>query len=67
MAARVIHCPICKKEVASDNPYTPFCSDRCRLVDLANWAEDKYVIPGSRPNKQAEEDEIEEEPEGPDF
>jgi hypothetical protein len=24
----------------------PFCSDRCRLIDLGNWASGKYVIPG---------------------
>jgi endogenous inhibitor of DNA gyrase (YacG/DUF329 family) len=24
----------------------PFCSDRCRIQDLANWASGKYVIPG---------------------
>ncbi len=24
----------------------PFCSDRCRIQDLANWADGKYVIPG---------------------
>jgi len=24
----------------------PFCSDRCRILDLANWADGKYVIPG---------------------
>ena len=24
----------------------PFCSDRCRILDLANWASGKYVIPG---------------------
>ena len=42
-------CPICKKEVAEGHPEFPFCSDRCRLIDLANWATDKYVIPGPPP------------------
>ena len=38
-------CPICKKElVGSDTP--PFCSDRCRLIDLGNWLSDKYAVPG---------------------
>ena len=40
-----IRCPICKKEVALDGPYMPFCSDRCRIIDLGNWASEKYVIP----------------------
>ena len=37
-------CPICKKEVAPGDPHMPFCSERCRIVDLGNWASGKYVI-----------------------
>jgi len=37
-------CPICRKEVTRDNPEFPFCSERCRLIDLGNWASGKYVI-----------------------
>ncbi len=38
-------CPICKKkEVAPGEPDFPFCSERCRLLDLGNWASEKYVI-----------------------
>jgi len=40
----MIRCPICKKEVAVGSPDFPFCSDRCRLIDLGNWASGKYVI-----------------------
>ena len=39
-------CPICKKEVQPGDPELPFCSERCRLIDLGNWASEKYVIPG---------------------
>ena len=39
-------CPICGKPVDRDDPNMPFCSDRCRLIDLGNWASGKYVIPG---------------------
>ena len=39
-------CPICKKEVALGDPHMPFCSERCRVTDLGNWASEKYVIPG---------------------
>lgn len=42
--ARTVSCPICKRPVALDDPYMPFCSDRCRLIDLGNWASEKYVI-----------------------
>ena len=27
-----------------DAPFVPFCSDRCRIIDLGNWAAEKYVI-----------------------
>ena len=41
-------CPICKKEVfepVGDGPTTfPFCSDRCKLIDLGRWLDDKYQI-----------------------
>ena len=37
-------CPICKKEVRADAEFLPFCSDRCRIIDLGNWASEKYVV-----------------------
>ncbi|MBZ5579918.1 MAG: DNA gyrase inhibitor YacG [Acidobacteriia bacterium] len=40
----MIRCPICKKEVAPGSAHAPFCSERCRLIDLGNWASEKYVI-----------------------
>ena len=50
-------CPICKKTAARDNPDFPFCSERCRIIDLGNWAADKYVIPGPKLPSKPEEDE----------
>jgi len=44
-------CPICKKAVGLDGPLMPFCSDRCRLIDLGNWAMEKYAIPAESPNE----------------
>ncbi|HJT89466.1 MAG TPA: DNA gyrase inhibitor YacG [Bryobacteraceae bacterium] len=53
-------CPICKKEVVADNPEFPFCSERCRIIDLGNWSAEKYVI--SSPVKpEAPDDEPEQE------
>jgi len=41
----MILCPYCKKvEVKLGDPDFPFCSERCRLLDLGAWASEKYVI-----------------------
>ncbi|MCP5115585.1 MAG: DNA gyrase inhibitor YacG [bacterium] len=37
-------CPICRKQVALGDPFMPFCGERCKLLDLGNWASEKYVI-----------------------
>ena len=37
-------CPVCKKEVETSGPEFPFCSERCRIIDLGNWSAEKYVI-----------------------
>ncbi len=52
-------CPICKKEVAFGDPYMPFCSERCRLLDLGNWVSERYVI--SKPMQSGSQPESEEE------
>jgi endogenous inhibitor of DNA gyrase (YacG/DUF329 family) len=49
-------CPICEKEVKLEDPEMPFCSERCRLIDLGNWASEKYVI-SSPIEHQPDEDE----------
>jgi endogenous inhibitor of DNA gyrase (YacG/DUF329 family) len=39
------HCPICRKPTNSESvPDFPFCSERCRLLDLGNWASERYVV-----------------------
>ncbi|HXX18365.1 MAG TPA: DNA gyrase inhibitor YacG [Candidatus Acidoferrum sp.] len=39
------HCPICKKSTDSEiDADFPFCSERCRLLDLGNWSSEKYVV-----------------------
>ena len=40
----LVSCPICKKEVPLGSEDFPFCSDRCRTMDLGNWASEAYVI-----------------------
>lgn len=39
-----IPCPICRKAVDLKDPFMPFCSERCKTIDLGNWATEKYVI-----------------------
>ncbi|HEX2972556.1 MAG TPA: DNA gyrase inhibitor YacG [Tepidisphaeraceae bacterium] len=45
-----MRCPICKREVDEkerDKPksFYPFCSERCKLIDLGRWLGGKYQIP----------------------
>ena len=39
-----LKCPICKKPVKTSDEEFPFCSPRCRLIDLGKWASGAYVI-----------------------
>ncbi|HVR76685.1 MAG TPA: DNA gyrase inhibitor YacG [Planctomycetota bacterium] len=39
-------CPTCKKPVTLGSKSFPFCSERCRLVDLGAWLTEKYAVPG---------------------
>jgi endogenous inhibitor of DNA gyrase (YacG/DUF329 family) len=48
-----VRCPVCKKAVKSTDADFPFCSDRCRVIDLGKWSSGSYVI--SSPVKDAEE------------
>jgi endogenous inhibitor of DNA gyrase (YacG/DUF329 family) len=41
---KTLRCPICKAVVPLDSPDVPFCSDRCRLIDLGKWASGEYRI-----------------------
>jgi len=57
-------CPICKKPTDSEvDAHFPFCSERCKLLDLGNWAAERYVVsepaveePASEPPGQNESD-----------
>jgi len=41
-----LKCPQCRSEVIWEgNPHRPFCSERCRLLDLGRWADEEYRIP----------------------
>ncbi len=59
-----MNCPICKKPVSRDGEDMPFCGARCRVIDLGNWASEKYVI--SEPIPYSDDYEIPEQPPAPD-
>jgi uncharacterized protein len=43
---RELRCPTCRREARwEDNPDRPFCSERCRMIDLGNWASESYRLP----------------------
>jgi endogenous inhibitor of DNA gyrase (YacG/DUF329 family) len=50
---RSLRCPTCRTLVTSGSESFPFCSDRCRLIDLGKWASGAYVI--SAPVDDSEE------------
>jgi endogenous inhibitor of DNA gyrase (YacG/DUF329 family) len=42
-----VKCPTCRKEVQWEgNPHRPFCSERCRTIDLGAWTEERFKVPG---------------------
>jgi endogenous inhibitor of DNA gyrase (YacG/DUF329 family) len=52
-----VSCPICKKIVEWDgNEFRPFCSERCRNIDLHSWVSEQYRIAGDEaPDDNSEE------------
>ncbi|GIX27588.1 DNA gyrase inhibitor YacG [Pelomicrobium sp. G1] len=45
---RLVRCPQCGKlvEWTPENRFRPFCSERCKLIDLGQWANEGYRVPG---------------------
>jgi len=44
-----IICPVCKNITTwEENPFRPFCSERCKLIDLGAWASGEYKLPGNQ-------------------
>jgi len=53
---RQVPCPACKGPSLFDpvNRWRPFCSERCRQVDLGAWASERFRMPASAPAEEAE-------------
>jgi hypothetical protein len=44
---KIVACPTCGKEVEwrPENKWRPFCGERCKMIDLGEWATEKYKVP----------------------
>jgi len=53
-----VSCPRCGAQVKwiTENPFRPFCSERCKLIDLGDWAMERYRVPVEE-NKNAPDDQ----------
>lgn len=58
---KIVSCPHCKAPASLEdtNLYRPFCSERCKLIDLGSWASEEYAIPTEErlPNNE-QDDEV---------
>jgi len=45
---KTVPCPTCQRPVewSAASPYRPFCSERCKLIDLGDWFSERHAIPG---------------------
>jgi len=52
-----VKCPICRKQASwENNPHRPFCSERCRLLDLGSWVQERYRVPAEEVDYNLEDD-----------
>lgn len=61
---RIVTCPTCGGEslYSPDNPYRPFCSERCKNVDFGAWASESYRVPARPPAPGESPDDLSSEP-----
>jgi endogenous inhibitor of DNA gyrase (YacG/DUF329 family) len=61
---RTVSCPRCGASVAwtPASKFRPFCSERCKLIDLGEWAAERYRIPSAEAESDAQDDEGEQKP-----
>jgi uncharacterized protein len=54
---RAVACPTCGKQVAwsPESTWRPFCSERCKLIDLGAWATERYRVPVVEDKDQLED------------
>jgi len=51
-SVKLVTCPTCGKQVEwnEQNSWKPFCSKRCQIIDLGDWASEKHKIPSETPD-----------------
>ena len=54
----VVNCPKCGAKVVWDNahPWRPFCSERCKMIDLGAWATESYRVPVAEDEEKKNEE-----------
>ncbi len=53
----LVRCPVCERSFEPEqSPAMPFCSERCRLVDLGRWIDERYAMPIEREDEGHAED-----------
>lgn len=53
----VVACPQCNRDVVwnTENKFRPFCSERCKMIDLGLWANEEYRVPDNELPDQPED------------
>lgn len=66
-AERIVKCPSCGAPVPwrPENPWRPFCSERCRTIDLGAWASEAYRVPVSGQDGENPDDPLQDPPASP--
>lgn len=60
-ATTIVTCPTCKTPVpwVAEQVFKPFCSQRCKLIDLGDWATEAHKIPGQPASTESDADSLE--------
>ncbi len=64
MSRKLLKCPVCghpvqlNLEEGRPRPPFPFCSERCRLIDLGRWLGERYRVPAVEPDEAAELEDL---------
>jgi uncharacterized protein len=59
MSPPIVKCPTCRREIDwADAPFRPFCSDRCRLIDLGAWLSEKRAIPAESQHGEGDSETV---------